>query len=155
DAHARRTERLASLGTMAAGLAHQLRNPLNAAHLQLAVVMRRLDTADVSGAREAARLVTGELGRLSALVGEFLDFARLQPLAPRPTELRSLVSEVLKLVRPRASQSGVELTLEDGAKATGEVDRERLEQALRNLVENGVDAVGSGGHVTVRVRGGE
>src|SRR5439155_21894526 len=79
----RRAERLAALGTMAAGLAHEIRNPLNAAHLQLKVVQRRLARpagADVDGARSAAELVSSEMKRLAMLVQEFLQFARPQPL---------------------------------------------------------------------------
>jgi PAS domain S-box-containing protein len=150
----RRAERLAALGTMAAGLAHEIRNPLNAAHLQLTVLQRRLsrpDHADVDGAKQASELVVSELRRLAGLVEEFLLFARPQPLRIARVDLRAMAEEVIALLGPEAAEHGVQLTLSEGPAVAIEADGERLKQVLQNLVRNGVEAAGSGGNVEVRV----
>jgi PAS domain S-box-containing protein len=155
----RRAERLAALGTMAAGLAHEIRNPLNAAALQLAVVQRRLARAekpDVDGALRAAELVASEMTRLAGLVDEFLQFARPRALRLAAADLRVTASEIVQLLAPDAATAGVELKLADGHALFARVDEERLKQVLHNLIRNAIEATGRGGHVELRVRqGGE
>jgi len=155
----RRAERLAALGTMAAGLAHEIRNPLNAAALQLAVVQRRLARAekpDVDGALRAAELVASEMTRLAGLVEEFLQFARPRALRLAAADLHVTASEIVQLLGPDAASAGVGLTLADGHALFARVDEERLKQVLHNLIRNAIEATGRGGHVELRVRpGGE
>ena len=149
-----RAERLAALGTMAAGLAHEIRNPLNAASLQLTVVQRRLKRAsgpDVPGALEAAQVVSGEMARLAGLVREFLDFARPQPLRLSRVDLRATAEEVGALLLPEAEASGVNLALDVGPEVRVELDAERIKQVILNLVQNAAEATGPGGHVRLRV----
>jgi PAS domain S-box-containing protein len=150
----RRAERLASLGTMAAGLAHEIRNPLNAASLQLTLVKRRLEreAPDVSGAMEAAQLVTAEMKRLAQLVEEFLQFARPQALRLRRSDLCITASELVSLVRPEAQGSGVELHFDASGAFEAPIDEERIKQVLHNLVRNAIEATGKGGHVALRLR---
>jgi PAS domain S-box-containing protein len=149
-----RAERLAALGTMAAGLAHEIRNPLNAAALQLAVVQRRLSRAsgaDVPGALEAAQVVSGEMARLAGLVREFLDFARPQPLRLTRVDLRATVEEVGSLLLPETEAAGVDLALDLPEEVRVELDAERIKQVILNLVQNAAEATGTGGHVRLRV----
>jgi PAS domain S-box-containing protein len=155
----RRAERLAALGTMAAGLAHEIRNPLNAAHLQLTVVQRRLSRSspDVEGARQATELVAGEMQRLSALLDEFLQFARPQPLKLAHTDLRAIAEEVVRLLQPQAAEQGAQLALAAPDAVVADIDGERVKQVLINLIRNALEATGSGGRVEVRAwaRSGE
>lgn len=147
-------ERLAALGTMAAGLAHEIRNPLNAAHLQLTLAQRRLSRkqgADIDGALAATEIVASEMQRLAVLVDEVLQFARPQPLSPTRTEMRTAVEEVLKLLSEEIARAGVSIQLEPGEAIRLQLDLERFKQVLHNLVRNAVEATGKGGHVRVRV----
>jgi PAS domain S-box-containing protein len=149
-----RAERLAALGTMAAGLAHEIRNPLNAASLQLTLVQRRLSRptgADVRGALDAAEVVSGEMARLAGLVREFLDFARPQPLRLSRVDLRATVDEMGALLAPEAESRGVNLALETAEDVSVELDAERIKQVILNLVQNAAEATGPGGRVRVRV----
>jgi two-component system sensor histidine kinase HydH len=149
-----RREHLAALGTLAAGLAHEIRNPLNAAHLQLTLAQRRLrrsEGADVGGALSASELVASEMARLAGLVEEFLQFARPQPVRRTRTELRALAGGVVELLSEQAAEARVELVLDDGAEVPANVDGERLRQVLLNLVRNAMEAAGAGGHVHLRL----
>ncbi len=153
-----RREHLTALGTLAAGLAHEIRNPLNAAHLQLTLAQRRLTKAggaDVEGAVSAAGLVASEIQRLAGLVEEFLQFARPQPLKLLRTELRGLAESVLQLLSEEATRSGVDVAVAAGPPVISLVDPERLKQVLLNLVRNAMEAAGEGGHVGVRVGEGD
>ncbi len=148
-----RGERLSSLGTMAAGLAHEIRNPLNAAHLQLTLLQRRLGRKtgpDVEGANQAANLVAEEMRRLATLVEEVLQFARPQPNRLISTDLHGELERVLGLLSEEASATGVMMTLEPGDPVHVRIDVERMRQVSLNLLRNAMEAVGRGGHVRAR-----
>ena len=150
----RRAERLAALGTMAAGLAHEIRNPLNAAHLQLNVASRRLARgAHDEGVLQAVQLADSEMSRLAVLVEDFLRFARPQPLRLARTDLRAVAAATVDLVTPEAASASIALTLDPGEPVWAELDREKMTQVLLNLLRNAVEAGGPGGRVRVSVEG--
>ncbi len=150
-----RSERLAAVGTMAAGLAHEVRNPLNSASLQLTVLERRLERGE--GADRTvpiARIIKGEIDRLDRLVRDFLAFAKPSPLDPRPVDLPNLLAAVRELIAPEAEASRVSLTVDAPAStrpAWG--DNERLRQVLLNLTRNAIEAMqATGGRLAMRAR---
>lgn len=152
---ARRAEQLAGLGTMAAGLAHEIRNPLNAAHLQLTLVQRRLarvEGADVVSIEEAARVVASELERLALLVSDFLQFARPRPPRFALVDLVPVVRDVVDLLEPQASAAGVTLDAALPDDLFTSADHEYLKQVLHNLVRNAIEACETSGHVAVTLR---
>ena len=148
----RRAERLASLGTMAAGLAHEIRNPINAAHLQLNLARRRLTRAagDPSVLR-AIELADSEMTRLAGLVEDFLQFARPQPLRLATGDLRATADATVALVGPEAEAIGVEVRILSGQEVWAEFDDEKMKQVLINLLRNAIEATAPGGRVLVRV----
>ena len=149
-----RAERLAAVGTLAAGLAHEIRNPLNAASLQMQLLTRRLDQGECSpeSVRPVAMVVQAEILRLEKLVSEFLAFARPHPLQVTPVDLREVVDAVLSFLEPEATQCSVtivrafeeQLPLMKG-------DREALRQVILNLARNAIEALPDGGTLTVRM----
>jgi signal transduction histidine kinase len=150
-----RAERLAAVGTMAAGLAHEVRNPLNSASLQLTVLERRLERGEgVDRTIPIARIIKGEIDRLDRLVRDFLAFSKPNPLDPRPVDLPRLLNAVKDLIAPEAEATGVSVTTEATAAvrlASG--DTERLRQVLLNLTRNAVEAMhAKGGHLVLRAR---
>jgi two-component system, NtrC family, sensor histidine kinase HydH len=150
----RRAETLASLGAMAAGLAHEVRNPLNAAQLQLEVLVRKLQRPtgpDVGCAKSAANLVADELHRLARLVDDVLEFARPRPLRLSKTDLRETAAVVVELAAPEASERGVKVTLAAPTRVRASADEERVKQVLHNLVRNAVEACEGGKGSTVVV----
>jgi signal transduction histidine kinase len=149
-----RAERLAAVGTLAAGLAHEVRNPLNSATLQLQVLRRRIEKGNTApaGLIPVVDIVHDEIRRLERLVNDFLAFARPSPLQVAPADLAGLVQSVVVQVHPELEQVDVQLQLELGGQVMVEVDPERLRQVLLNLMRNALEAMDAGGTLTVRTR---
>jgi signal transduction histidine kinase len=152
-----RAERLAAVGTMAAGLAHEVRNPLNSSTLQLEVLRRRIERGQLEpGALLGViDLVLDEIKRLARLVTSFLAFAQPRPLAPQPTDVNDLVQGVALQLSPEIEAHGCRLELELAAElpAVG-LDAERFRQVLLNLTRNALEALAgkSAGRISLRTR---
>ena len=152
----RQHEKLAAVGTLAAGLAHEIRNPLNGAQLHVSFLERALkkSNADVD-TLEAVHVIGDEIKRLAALVSEFLDFARPRPPSLRPVSVRALCERALQLVSSKAADTKV-VVAEDfpSRDTTIEADAAKIEQVLLNVLGNAIEALapGGGGNVTLRVR---
>jgi two-component system sensor histidine kinase HydH len=147
-------EKLAAVGTLAAGLSHEIRNPLNAASLQLTLLerrLRRLPAENQPSLLEPLSLVQQEINRLKSILEDFLAFARPRELNLLPIDLTEVAREVVDLFAAQAEQAG--LRLERGFAAVGPVDGDagRLQQALTNLVLNAIQATPAGGWVRVEV----
>jgi PAS domain S-box-containing protein len=155
DRRARQSERLATVGRLAAALAHEIRNPLNGASLYLSVLERALsgDAARSDQAREAIAVLRAELRRLESLVSDFLEVARPRPLMRSEGDLNPLARAVGLLLAPEAEARGIALRVEGfPLPAVGTFDGERIKQALLNLARNALEAVEAGGLVVLRVR---
>ena len=147
-------DRILAMQTMSAGLAHEVRNPLNAAMLQLELLERRLRrAADDPRLLEPTELAQKEIERLTALLNEFLVFARPPELHPQEHDVVAVVRQVVDLERATAEQRGVILALDaDPLQVLAEVDVAKVHQLVQNLVHNACEAVSPGGRVTVSVR---
>lgn len=151
-------EALSAMGELAMNLAHEIRNPLNAAVLQLHLLTRNLDRIEADettrkALKDRTRIVGDEIGRLNRLLTEFLELARPRGIAREPVHVPSLAHEVLDLEEESAKGRGVTIVRElpsDGCVAIG--DREKLKQVIINLVVNALEAMKQGGTLTVRVR---
>jgi len=151
-------EAISAMGELAMNLAHEIRNPLNAAVLQLHLLNRNLDRietdAPTRGAmKDRVRIVGDEIGRLNRLLTEFLELARPRGIAREPVHLPRLADEVLDLEEESAKNRGIVIIRDlptDGCVAIG--DREKLKQVTINLVVNAIEAMKQGGTLTVRVR---
>jgi len=153
-ARLRQNEKLAAVGTLAAGLAHEIRNPLNGALLHVTFLERGLKRASADpDALDAVRIVGDELKRLSTLVSEFLDFARPKPLERGSVGLRALCERAVQLIAPAAAAAGAQIaTALPRAELSLELDPGKMEQVLLNLLQNAIEALEpkGGGHITLR-----
>ncbi|MEM6792228.1 MAG: protoglobin domain-containing protein [Myxococcota bacterium] len=147
----RQSERLAAVGTLAAGLAHEIRNPLNGAKLHLTFLHRAMaKSGDVNpDFDDAVEVVRGEIDRLSSLVNEFLDFARPKRLDRKPVVVQDLVRRVVRLVEVDPAQTELVLELPE-RDLIADIDAPKIEQVLLNLIRNAVDAATENAGGTVR-----
>ena len=151
----RQAEKLAAIGTLAAGLAHEIRNPLNGAQLHVSFLERAIKKkANVEDMLEATRVVSEEIQRLANLVTEFLDFARPKPLQQNSLSLVRLCEHARNMVTPQAEAVRVNVTCDlPSTELTIQGDQAKLLQVLLNLLGNAIDAAGTtGGSVKLRVR---
>lgn len=145
----RQADRLVTIGTLAAGVAHEVGTPLN-------VVQGRAELIEAGGLepeelRENARIIGALTRRMAGIIRQVLDFARPSPPDLAPHDLSRLTRRVAGMLRPLAARAGVELHLELADPIVAEVDGGKIEQALTNLIVNGVQSMSGGGKVTVRV----
>lgn len=138
DEKRRLHEELATLGSLAANLAHEIRNPLNALSINLELLEE--DLSDRRTPVDTVGLARREVGRLSRLVNDFLVYARPTPPAMELFEGEDLLAEVSALLAPTCERSGVDLTVE-GARVLVRGDRGQLGQVLVNLALNAVQAM--------------
>jgi len=147
-----RQEKLASLGALGAGVAHEIRNPLTAIKFRLFSLKASL-SADF-GNHEDIRVISEEINRLDRIVKDFLQFAR--PSDPELVQVPGdrILKEVFELMKPELEPAAIDLKLEVVHPAWIEADTAQLKQVLINLVQNSADSIGRQGRVTLRLARG-
>ena len=145
-------DRLAALGAMAAGLAHEVKNPLGAIK-GAAQLLEELDGAHVEvkddSAREFIGIILEEVNRLDRVVGSFLDYARPHAGNPVPLDINAAVRRTVQILSSQQTE-GLDLKLElmDGL-PRAKIDPEQFRQVIINLVQNAIQAMDGNGTVTV------
>jgi signal transduction histidine kinase len=149
-ARAARHEKLASLGTLAAGVAHEIRNPLTAINVRLHSLKKNL--AANSSEQEDALVIGHEIQRLERIVQEFLQFAR--PAEPKllTVSVDSVLARIQSLFGPQLEKSSIRLNLESEPDIWVRVDPHQIEQVLINLIQNAAESMAGRGTVILRAR---
>ena len=152
EAEAQLADRLAYVGTLASGLAHEIRNPLNAMNMNLQMLEEEI-VASAAAREDTASLLAstkGEVKRLEVLVNDFLAYAR--PADPRfePGDVNRTVEEVVRFLRAELQQKGIAIeTTLDGSLSAVEMDGGQIRQALLNILINAKEILGPGGRIDV------
>jgi PAS domain S-box-containing protein len=142
------SERLAALGRITAGVAHEVKNPLNSMRLWLENLKESLPAEQDGATQQAVQVLDKEIDRLDAVVKRFLDFTRPMDIRLEPTQLADLLREVLEIAKPQLEKSNIhvaQLLPIDVPEVY--VDRALLKQAVFNLVLNATEAMPEGGQL--------
>jgi len=146
-----RTERLASMGQLSAGIAHEINNPLGTILLYSHLMLKHL--ASDNPQRPDVETIVSEATRCRNIVRGLLDFARQSRVHKAEVDFRKLMEDVRKVMAPKAEDKGVKLMVEaPGDLPPMMVDAAQVKQMLINLVDNGIDATERGGMVSISAR---
>jgi len=148
----RRSDRLAAVGELAAGMAHEIRNPLASLSGSIKILSEELQLEGMG--RELMQIVTAEVSRLDALITDFLSYASPREPQPRRTDLALLARETATLLRQSHDEPWRIEVVEAGAgPAAAEVDPQLVRQVFWNLSRNAVEAMPAGGLLRITVSG--
>jgi signal transduction histidine kinase len=154
EAQVRRTDRLAALGQLTAGLAHELRNPLGTLKTSAELLQRRV-AADNEIAREMAGYISQEVDRINSLITRFLDFARPRSLRLDKADLHAMLDHAIDLFDREKSGAAASVTVfKNYSPDIREVriEAELMEHVITNLLSNAAQASSPGAVVTVKTR---
>jgi signal transduction histidine kinase len=147
----RHADRLATVGKLASGVAHELGTPLNVVGARARMVAA--GETNLEESREYAGIIVGATDRMTATIRQLLQFARRGGPHKAPHDLHKLAAEALELLRPLARPAHAELTLRPAAgDATASVDVGQFQQVVTNLAMNAIQAMPRGGSVELSVR---
>ncbi|MGA2450782.1 MAG: ATP-binding protein [Polyangiaceae bacterium] len=144
-------DRLAALGSMAAGLAHEVKNPLGAIK-GAAQLLEDLDASaeDEPTSREFVGIIIEEVDRLDRVVGSFLDYARPHAGNPIPLDINAAVRRTVQIVSSQIADGGVDVALDlIEPLPRARIDPEKFRQVLMNLMQNAIQAMDGRGKITV------
>jgi len=154
----RYSRKLAALGRLSAGVAHEVKNPLNAMMIHLELLRQKVAarapvaavaTADDDDAAQHVETIAHEIKRLDEVMQGFLKFSRPEDLKLQPVQLASLFDEVVRIAQPEADRTGVQLVVDCGDVPDVNGDPAMLRQAFLNLALNACQAMPNGG--TLRI----
>ena len=150
----RRTDRLAALGQLTAGLAHELRNPLGTMKTSAELLARKV-SADNDIAREMAGYIQQEVDRINSLITRFLDFARPRNLSLQKTDLHAMLDHAIELFDREKTGAAASVTVFKNYSPDVppvRVEAELMEHVITNLLSNAAQASSPGAVVTVKTR---
>ena len=150
-----RTKTLSTLGQYSNELAHEIKNPLNAINIQMSLLEREIAKHDIRSREELCdivKVVKEEISRLNKLAKECLDFSKSGDLKRKDEDIGRIFEELLSLIIPHAELNGIDICLrmlEDCPQVL--VDRDKLKQALLNIIINSIDVMEGGGDIEINV----
>ncbi len=145
-----RKDRMTAMGELAGGIAHEIRNPLNAINIIAQRFQREFTPVkDVDEYLQLTQTVRSEVQRVNGIITQFLDFARPTRLALERCDVASLLRGSLEVVGSQAAQRNVRLQLltDDGLFIMA--DREKMQQVMLNILQNGIEALADGGVIKI------
>ncbi len=148
-------ERVSAIGRLTGGVAHEVKNPLNAILMHVELAKMKLSHGDYD-LQPQMDVISGEILRLDRVVKTFLDFTRPLELNPADVQAQGLIQEIASLATPQAAAAGIDITVKQSEEPiTITVDADLIKQAVLNIVVNAIDAMPNGGllHIETSLRG--
>ncbi len=151
EEEAKRNEKLSAMGELASGVAHEIRNPINA----IGMIAQRLNkefspTANQNEYSDITQLLKTEVDRINKIITQFLSYAKPIGLNPKSVELKSFFEEIFLLFQDQAKQKEINFILLDSKSINVNFDVDLVKQSLMNIIQNAFDAVEKGGEVTLQ-----
>jgi signal transduction histidine kinase len=144
-----RKERFAAIGQLAAGVAHEIKNPLNAINLTISHLKDNYIDEKNEKVLRYIETISAEISRLDKTVNAFLNYTRAENLKKEETDINELLSQVVNLYEREIAHNGIDLKLNFGKPFISYVDPERLKTALVNIILNAIQAMPEGGKLTL------
>ncbi|MBN1448419.1 MAG: GHKL domain-containing protein, partial [Bacteroidetes bacterium] len=143
-----RRDRLTAMGELAGGIAHEIRNPLNA----ISIIAQRFYTefepkADIEEYRQLSSTIRSEVQRANRIITQFLEFARPPRLVLHDSDMTDILRESVDVIRSQARMKHVHVQLMVPESLPIRADREKMQQVFLNLLQNALDAVDDGGEI--------
>ena len=150
EQQAKQAERMSELGTLAAGVAHEIRNPLNA----IAIASQRLQAEfkveqDQEGFLQLAGTIKSEIERLNSIIVEFLALARSGQMNKQRTNLKMFIDEIVQLFENEAGKQEIRILNNVAADLYLNLDPSQMKKVIGNLIKNGLEAVNSQGEINI------
>ena len=148
---AKRNEKLSAMGELASGVAHEIRNPINA----IGMIAQRLNkefttTHNQKEYLDITQLLRGEVNRINKIITQFLNYAKPIELNLKPVELKPYFEEIFHLFEDQAKQKAIKFILQKDDSLNIQFDPDLIKQTLLNIVQNAFDAVNNGGEVILQ-----
>jgi len=145
-----RSEKLAALGQLAAGIAHEIRNPLTS--INILIHSLRDSFSSNNSHREDLQVIEEEIDRINKIVDQFLRFARPSPPLLEKAEISSVFEETLQLLRPQIEKQRISVQKNFGSLPLINIDKEQMKQVVLNLLLNAIQAMPGGGRLQLAGR---
>ena len=146
-----RKERLASLGQLAAGVAHEVKNPLNAINLTIDHLKDKFINKDDGQAVKYIQSIQSEIRRLDKIVNNFFNYLRSEELERKKTDINRMLKEIVKLFEREMDTNNIKTDINLHGKFILEIDEGRMKTALMNIILNAIQAMSAGGLLTIDV----
>lgn len=149
----RRKEKLTAMGQLASGVAHEIRNPLNA----IGMISQRLNKefepkTETIEYHDLTRTVVTEVRRINEIIQQFLKFARPPELDLKRTSIEALVKSIVKLTSSQAQEQGIEIKLSLESIPDLLIDPNQMKQALLNIIQNSIEAIQDSGIIQIQAK---
>jgi PAS domain S-box-containing protein len=151
EEEAKRNEKLSAMGELASGVAHEIRNPINA----IGMIAQRLNkeftsTQNHNEYLDITQLLRSEVNRINKIITQFLSYAKPIDIITKPVNINSYLNEVYKLFEEQAKQKSINFILQGTESITTNLDADLIKQSLMNIIQNAFDAVKENGQVIIK-----